>query len=361
MSQTLERDMDLSPATDGAIAAINLQSTREAAWSRFWRAPERPGLAEYVVEQEGLAMAFLGDYGALDRMGLLVEQLVCMDDGAVRTSLLQAQLASATHRFADARRHLARARLRGAPAATLDRLVLGIDQACGTQPDAVLAARRRIAAETRHLEDLVPLGALLADLGQLDEADQVYRDALRNYQDVSPFAFAWVCFQLGVLWGELVPERQSARAALWYRRAVGYLPSYVKARVHLAEIYLGNGRFGDAEALLIPVISSGDPEVLWRLGDVSAAVGRSEEAARQIESARLGFESLLDKHQLAFADHGAEFYAGSGSDPKRALELARINLANRPTPRAVEQARAAAIGASDLQAAAEILAVSTAT
>ena len=68
------------------------------------------------------------------------------------------------------------------------------------------------AAQTRSLEDLVPLGALLADLREFDEADEVYRDALRGYRDVSPFALAWVCFQLGVLWGELVPERQSARA-----------------------------------------------------------------------------------------------------------------------------------------------------
>ena len=38
-----------------------------------------------------------------------------------------------------------------------------------------------------------------------------------------------------------------------------------KARVHLAEIYSSSGRAGDAEALLIPAISSGDPEVRWRL------------------------------------------------------------------------------------------------
>ena len=50
-----------SPATAGDIAVINLESTRQHAWSRFWRAPERPGLAEYIVEQEGLALAFLGD------------------------------------------------------------------------------------------------------------------------------------------------------------------------------------------------------------------------------------------------------------------------------------------------------------
>lgn len=42
----------------------------------------------------------------------------------------------------------------------------------------------------------------------------------------------------------------------------------------------------------------------------------------------------------AFADHAAEFYAGSGNNHRRALELARINATNRPTPRAIKQAHA---------------------
>jgi hypothetical protein len=46
---------------------------------------------------------------------------------------------------------------------------------------------------------------------------------------------------------------------------------------------------------------------------------------------------------LAFADHAAEFYAGSGNDRRRALELARANVANRPTRRAVNQAHAIAL------------------
>jgi hypothetical protein len=47
-------------------------------------------------------------------------------------------------------------------------------------------------------------------------------------------------------------------------------------------------------------------------------------------------------HLLAFADHAAEFYAGSGNDRRRALELARANAANRPTLRAITQAQAIA-------------------
>src|SRR5262249_20733857 len=127
-------------------------------------------------------------------------------------------------------------------------------------------------------------------------------------------------------------------AAFWYRQAIGYLPGYAKARVHLAEICAGQGQIGDAEALLVPALSSSDPEVRWRLADVLVAQGRLEEAATQLEAARGTFEELLGKHLLAFADHAAEFYSGSGNDSRRALELARVNLANRPTRRAVDLA-----------------------
>ena len=73
-----------------------------------------------------------------------------------------------------------------------------------------------------------------------------------------------------------MPEKRSDRAAYWYQKAIGYLPCYVKARVHLAEIYLKDGRPGDAEALLMPAVSSGDPEVAWRLADVLAQWGDSQ-------------------------------------------------------------------------------------
>ena len=169
----------------------------------------------------------------------------------MRTALIHAQVASMAHRFAEARTYLAQAEVHGAPPADIRRLTLSIDQACGTKLDSVLEARRSMAAESGRLEDLVPLGALLADLREFDEADRIYRLALSEYQDVSPFAVAWVCFQLGVLWGELVPETQSERAAHWYQKAIEYLPCYVKARVHLSEIYQHFGNVADAEALLL--------------------------------------------------------------------------------------------------------------
>jgi tetratricopeptide (TPR) repeat protein len=340
VTNVLQLEQASPAATDGEIAAINLESARRGAWARFARDPRLPGAAETIVEHERLAVQFLGDLDALDHMDALASQFADVDH-SYRAALVQAEVASSAHRFADARGHLARAALLGGSCEAIERQRLAIDQACGVELDAVLAARRRTAASSARLEDLVPLGAVLADLERFTEADGVYRRAFDAYDDVSPFPLAWVCFQLGVLWGELADIPDPDESALWYHRAIAYLPKYVKARVHLAEIYAEQGDIGEAEALLRPVFASRDPEVRWRLADVLEIQGRSAEAETHLEAARLRFDELLESHLLAFADHAAEFYAGT--DPERALELARVNVANRPTRRAVKQAQAIAV------------------
>ena len=325
-----------APATAGDIAAINLESARRQSWFRFWRAPGQPGVAEIVVEHEQLTAQFVGDLAAFDRLETLVEAFARAEPESARAALIAGQVACATHRFAEARHALSRAAERGAPARDTKRLSLCIDQATGKDLLAVLGARRARAAIRGRWDELVPLGALLADVGEFGEAERTYLRALREYPDVSPFALAWVCFQLGALWGEVVPKPETQRAARWYRKAIDYLPCYVKARVHLSEILLDEGDHDGARALLSPVLESGDPEVPWRLADVARAGGDQAEAASHLEAARAGFEALLNKHLLAFADHAAEFFVGSGNDARRAFELARLNLDNRSTARAFD-------------------------
>ena len=359
MTEVAVLDSERFRTTDGEIAIVNLDSARLRSWSRFYQDPQRPGAAETVLEHEQLTAQFPGDLSALGRLESFGGQFARLDAASCVPSLIQAQVASALHRFADARHYLAQANLGGAPAADVKRVLLNVDQACGTELDAVLDERRRIVATSRRFVERVALGALLADMAEFDDADDTYRQALREYQDVSPFPVAWVCFQLGMLWGELVPEPELARAEQWYRKAVDCLPSYVRARVHLAEVYSATDRLGEAEAILRPALASGDPEAPWRLADVLEAAGRSDEAASHLEAARSGFEAFLDRHLLAFADHGAEFYIGSGNDPMRALELAQINLKNRPTLRAFQQTHTIALEAGETAAAAEILAKAT--
>lgn len=352
-------DCECFQTTDGKIAIVNLNSARLRSWSRFYQDPYHPGAAETVLENEQLTAQFASDLSALDRMEAFSKELGRLDPSSARNLLIQAQIASALHRFSDARHYLAQATLGGAPSADVEPILLNVDQACGSHLEEVLDARRRIVAKSGSFEDRVALGALLADVGKSNDADEIYRQALREYQDVSPFPVAWVCFQLGMLWGELVPEPQLPRGEHWYRKAIVSLPCYVRARVHLAEILSATGRIAEAEATLRPALVSGDPEISWRLADVLSDEGRDDEAAVQLETARSGFEMLLDSHLLAFADHGAEFYAGSGDDVSRALELAHINLKNRPTLRAFQQAHTIALAAGETCAADEILAAAT--
>ena len=349
----------VTPTTDGEIAIINLESARQRSWARLFADPARDGVAETVVEHEQLTLQLVGDVSALDRVELLAAQLAQGSTASARVALVQAQVASMAHRFCDARHHLAQAESGGAPTADADRLRLNIDQACGNDLDSVLDARRRIATETGDLEGFVALGSLLADLGDLDGADRAYKQALQAYRDVSPFPIARVFFQLGMLWGELAPEPNPALAAQWYRQAIAILPMYTKARVHLAEICSAERNFSEAEELLRRVMAIGDPEVDWRLADVLADQEKFEKSKQHMKAAHSGFELLLERHLLAFADHGAEFYAGSGGGLPRALHLARINADNRPTLLALGQAHKVAILAEDAAAAFQLLSEAT--
>lgn len=234
-------DNECFQTTDGEIAIVNLNSARLRSWSRFYHDPHLRGVAETVLEEEQLTAQFASDLSALDRMQAFAERLGQLDASSVRTMMVQAQIASALHRFSDARDYLAQANLGGASSEDVKRVMLNVDQACGSHLEEVLDERRRIVTKTGRFVDRVALGALLGELGEYDDADDVYRQALRGYQDVSPFPVAWVSFQLGMLWGELVPEPELVRAEHWYRKAVVSLPRYVRARVHLAEDSRGHG------------------------------------------------------------------------------------------------------------------------
>src|SRR5215831_12383281 len=133
---------ELPRATDGKIAAINLESARRGAWARFAREPRLAGAAEAIVYDENIAAQFFGDLDALDRLGELASQFARADN-SFRAALVQTEVASIAHRFADARNHLANAASLGAPYDEVERHLLSIDQACGVELDALLISRRR--------------------------------------------------------------------------------------------------------------------------------------------------------------------------------------------------------------------------
>ena len=150
MTEAAVLDSECFQTTDGEIAIINLNSARLRSWSRFYQDPQRPGVAETVLEHEQLTAQYASDLSALGRMEAFGEQLGRLDASSARTMVIQAQIASALHRFSDARHYLAQASLGGAPHEDVKRISLSVDQACGTNLEEVLDERRSDRCEIRR-------------------------------------------------------------------------------------------------------------------------------------------------------------------------------------------------------------------
>ena len=93
--------------------------------------------------------------------------------------------------------------------------------------------------------------------------------------------------------------------------------------------------------------TSDDPEVLVALAAAHTRAGHTAEPGPLLEQAKKRYEEIVAKYPEAFADHAARFWLNAGNDPKRALELARLNAKNRPTEDALDLWMAAGAGAKN--------------
>ena len=333
-------------ATDGELARLNHESMLRRCWSVLNASFERTGVLEALIDEEQKRIQFLGDYAALERLSTLSDKMLSTEGLTGNHYLAAAQIASAMHHFPRSVELLSLAEQFGVEPELISSARFGIAQATGKNLNAVLDERIARAKQLGGIQNLVPLAALYADLGEYDKAHATYLKALREYDDLSPFALAWVCFHLGVLHGETVPEPDLDEAAGWYKAAIAYVPDYVHARVHLSEIYIENDQFDQAAAMLEPIMNTEDPEVFWRYAQLKERLNKNAESDIFLLKAKARFEDLLSRHELAFADHAVEFYLGTNQESDRAFELANKNLRNRPTLAAYEAAYAAAIAAS---------------
>ena len=170
--------MDFAPATAGGIAAINLDSARRRSWSRFWRAPERPGIAENIVEQELLTARFVGDLTAFDRLEVLVSHSPAPI--RKRRKPRSSRRRSPARRIGSPRRRRA-LRRRWRAARLRRRRTFG--SPCIRPPEktcwkSLLPPQTR--RQARALGGTGPAGPLLADLGEFDDAEGTYAGRCGN-------------------------------------------------------------------------------------------------------------------------------------------------------------------------------------
>jgi tetratricopeptide (TPR) repeat protein len=309
------------PTTQGSIALANLDSL-------IAQRGDAPGSDELWL----LRSRFLADYDALERAAALAD--LPADDRA--QLLRRARIRAALHRFDEALADLDAATTEPAQQLLLRASILTAQG----RSERVIPALERLVAEQPSYAAWGALAAAYSDAQRFTAADQAFARALGSLDTTSPFPYAYIWFARGTMWAESAHDRE--RGAHDLERALDYLPEFVGANLHLAEIEVARGDETRALERLDRIAGSREPEVLALRGRLRAGHGLAGD--EDIAAARARFEELLARQPLAFADHAAEFYLGAGADAGRALTLAKLNCANRDTPRARDLlTRAAAV------------------
>jgi tetratricopeptide (TPR) repeat protein len=305
--------------TDGQLAASNLEAELAQAERQHRERPGDLSRARQLMERLLTHAQFFGRLSDYDRALALANEAITAAPTSGEAHLLRAGALAALHQFPQALVALDAAQAWQADADKVMRARVGIWQATGKidRPDLTT-----FAAEA---------GAY-ADKRDFPTAARAFTEAKRHYGDVSPFPVAWLEFQEGHMW-EIAGRAD--RALALYQAAHDRLPGYASASTHLAAIVAA---FGDAtglhqaETLLRPLTErSDDPEFVGQLAMVVRQLGRDAEADQLQRRATDAYAALLHRHPEAFADHAARFFLHVAGDARRALPLAEMNLALRPT------------------------------
>ncbi|MCZ6806965.1 MAG: hypothetical protein O7F08_08430, partial [Deltaproteobacteria bacterium] len=294
--------------TSEGIAVTNLNASIEASRRRL-EAGLDVATASALIEQLMLRADFYRSFDDWEEASKVSRAVLEAHPTNPAAILLRARVLNTLHEFDAALALIEEARAQksssGAVAAGTEleaqakHLEASIRLAQGGPVDELVARRRALATSLPTYQNITSSALALAQQGRFGEADAVFRSALEQYRDVSPFPFAWVAFQRGVMWSEQAARPDLGRPL--YEEALGYLPGYVLANVHLAELDALGGDVQTAIGRVEPLVGrTQDPEPLALLATLEPSIDRARRYAVQADAA---YRQLIERFPEAFAHH----------------------------------------------------------
>jgi hypothetical protein len=332
--------------TDGAIALSNLGAQIAGAEAAVKRDPDREDRKVALVDLLLMRGEYAGTIADYERALEVSEAMVKAAPASGEALFARSRTRAALHKFTAATADLDEAERRGVRPDWIRGARASLFEALGRYDEAL--ALRRAAREARPtLSTLGSEAAVLGEMGRHEEAARLFAEAPRGHRDVSPFPYAWLAFQEGLMWER---ARKPARARELFEAACASLPSYAHAASHLAAME----PYARAIERLRPIVErSDDPEYAAQLSDLLRQRGDATEADALLERAKARFDALVERHPEAFADHAARFWLGSGRDAQKALTLAKKNAEARATDASLDLLLSTAIAADAKGAACE--------
>jgi len=314
--------------TDGTIALLNLQAQIDGLEGHSTTG-EATALIDLLILR-GLILGRISDY---ERAAQLADRLVEHADTDAAVYVARARTRAVFHRFTEALDDLDQADRISPQDIAAKRERAAILQALGHYDEA-LVTYGTVADRAEQFEQAAALAGFWAERGETETAQRSYLESLRSYRGVSPFPLVLLDFQLGLMW---MRQERLNEARTCFATAIARVPAYAAAQGHLAEAEADLAEPEVAVARLIPLAtSSDDPDYAAQLARILGEMGRNDQASGWCRLAANRYDELIAAHPGAFADHAAEFWLGTGKDPRKGLRLAEFNLRVRKTPRAYD-------------------------
>jgi tetratricopeptide (TPR) repeat protein len=181
--------------------------------------------------------------------------------------------------------------------------------------------------ENRTWDNLARLAYFKFKMGDICEADELYADAEDELTAKEMRSYAWVELQRGVL--DLSRGRYEDATAHYATASKAY-PGYWMIDEHVAELLGARGNLHEAARSYEEVVESVPrPEFQQALGEVYSALDKPEEAEKWYSKAVAGYLDSVERGDVHYYHHLADFYADVREDGAEAVKWARKDLALR--------------------------------
>ena len=298
-------DRDISELEDGALTIpIDAGKATKFAYRLYHRA------------------SLTGNFAELEAVESAIDDAIRQIGPWADLCLLKANLDFKLHRLVDARHDLEMVpKLAYSPQARA--LSADLDLQEGRYEDARKGYEAVIKAN-RTWDNLVRLAYLRARMGEVEGAERLYIEAEDEITAKEMRSYAWVELQRGLL--ELAHGRYESAWA-YYERANEAYSGYWLVDQHIAELLGAQGKFDEAVALYERVIVRVPrPEFQQALGDLYVSMGEPARARPWHEKALAAYLESVQRGDVHYLHHLADFYAAVREDGGEAVRWARKDL-----------------------------------
>lgn len=209
-------------------------------------------------------------------------------------------------------------------------------------------------ASKRTTSNLASVAVYRWKTGEFDQAEALFREALKSYHGKPMEPRAWLHLNLGLL--DLDRGRYDDALA-HYREAETFMKGYWLIDEHIAEILTLQGKTEEAKTLYLDILErTNNPEFMDAMAGILFEAGQDEDAKMYVAKARKRYEEQMAKYPEAAYGHALGHYIEFGDDAAFVLDLAKKNYALRPNLEAAVMLAQAQLKAGDAKAAARALA-----